>query len=100
MNKKELRKTSLEYRTLASQLLKINSVEEINFMAMFYNFISENILIRGYIDSCCNRKYDLEERMVDYACQYCSVKNFHAKKTKEPRRKASPLAALLLCHFA
>lgn len=61
MNKIELRKISLEFRTLASQMLKIDSVEEINFLMMFYSFISENILIKSYIDSCFSQKYDFEK---------------------------------------
>lgn len=34
MTKKELRKISLQYRTLSSQMLKIDSQEEVNYIQM------------------------------------------------------------------
>ena len=40
MTRKELQKISLQYRTLASQMLKINSQEEMYCIQQFYDFMS------------------------------------------------------------
>lgn len=39
MTKKELRKISLQYRTLSSQMLKIDSQEEVNYIQMLLFFV-------------------------------------------------------------
>lgn len=61
MNKKDIRVTSLKFRTLASQMLKVDSQEEINFIKMFYDFISENRILRDYVDKCHICNYDFEK---------------------------------------
>lgn len=48
MTKKELRKVSLEFRTRSSQMLKIDSQEEISFMKAFFDFVTENEFIHNY----------------------------------------------------
>lgn len=58
MTKKELRKISLQYRTLSSQMLKINTQEEINFIQAYYDFISNTPIIFDYIQKCTTKKYD------------------------------------------
>ena len=60
MIKKELRKISLEFRTLSSQMLKIDSQEEIGFIKAFYDFITETPFIYDYIVSCHTVEYDFE----------------------------------------
>ena len=60
MTKKELRKISLEFRTLSSQMLKIDSQEEIGFIKAFYSFITETDFICDYIASCHKMDYDFE----------------------------------------
>ena len=44
MTKKALRKISLQYRTLSSQMLKIDSQEEIGCIQAFYDFITKQKL--------------------------------------------------------
>lgn len=61
MTKKELRKISLQYRTLSSQMLKINSQEEINFIQAYYNFISNTSIISDYIQKCNTKHYDFDQ---------------------------------------
>ncbi len=61
MTKKELRKISLEFRTLSSQMLRIDSQEEIVYMQAFYNFINNEDFIHKYIISCHTNDYDFEE---------------------------------------
>lgn len=60
MTKKELRKISLEYRTLSSQMLKIDSPKEINHIKIFFDFISKTTLIADYISTCHRENYDFE----------------------------------------
>ena len=50
MTKKELRKISLQYRTLSSQMLKIDSQEEINCIKIFFDYITEVALTRKFTD--------------------------------------------------
>ena len=52
MTKKELRKISLQYRTLSSQMLKIDSQEEVNYIQMFYDYITNTPVIFDYIQKC------------------------------------------------
>lgn len=60
MTKKELRKISLQFRTLSSQMLKIDSEEEIVFIQSFYDFISETPVIHDYITSCHSEDIDFD----------------------------------------
>lgn len=61
MTKKELRKISLQYRTLSSQMLKIDSQEEINRIKIFCDFISSTPFIMDYINSCHSEEYDFKK---------------------------------------
>ena len=61
MTKKELRKISLQYRTLSSQMLKIDSQEEINRIKIFFDYINDTPYIMEYISECHKEKYDFEE---------------------------------------
>ena len=61
MTKKELRKISLQYRTLSSQMLKINTQEEVNFIQAYYNFISNTPIIFDYIQKCSTKKYNFNQ---------------------------------------
>lgn len=60
MTKKELRKIALQYRTLSSQMLKIDSQEEINCVKIFFDFISNTSFIMDYISTCHKKQYDFE----------------------------------------
>ena len=62
MIKKELRKISLEYRTLSSQMLKIDSQEELNRIKIFFDFISNTPFIMEYISSCHTEEFDFKEQ--------------------------------------
>ena len=61
MTKKELRKISIQFRTLSSQMLKIDSEEERVHIIAFYNYITETAFIRDYIEECHQHDYDFEE---------------------------------------
>lgn len=61
MTKSELKKISLKYRTLSSQMLKIDSQEEINYIKMYYDFINNTEIISNYIKSCHKQDYDFDE---------------------------------------
>lgn len=61
MTKKELRKISLQYRTLSSQMLKIDSQEEINCVKIFFDYITNTSFIMEYISECHNENYDFAE---------------------------------------
>ena len=58
MTKKELRKISLQFRTLSSQMLKVNEQEEITYIQAFYTFITSTPIIHDYILSCHKTDYD------------------------------------------
>lgn len=60
MTRKELQKISLQYRTLASQMLKINSQEEIYCIQQFFDFINETSFLMSYIDECITEEYDFK----------------------------------------
>ena len=60
MTKKELRKISLQFRTLSSQMLKVNEQEEIVYIQAFYNFITETPFIHDHIVSCHKKEYNFE----------------------------------------
>ena len=61
MTKKELRKISLQYRTLSSQMLKIDSQEEINCIKIFFDYITNTSFIMKYISECHREDYDFAE---------------------------------------
>lgn len=61
MRKSELKKVSLKYRTLSSQMLKIDSQEEINYIKIYYDFINNTEVILDYIKSCHKQDYDFDE---------------------------------------
>lgn len=61
MTKKELRIISLKYRTLASQMLKIDSQEEINCIKMFFDYITNTPVLFEYITKCHKNEYDFKE---------------------------------------
>jgi len=61
MKKSELKKISLKYRTLSSQMLKVDSQEEINYIKMYYDFITNTEIIAQYIKSCHKQDYDFDE---------------------------------------
>ena len=61
MTKKELRKISLQFRTLSSQMLKIDSEEEITHIQAFFDFITNNTIISDYIKSCHTQEYNFGE---------------------------------------
>lgn len=61
MKKSELKKISLKYRTLSSQMLKIDSQEEITQIKMYYDFITNTAVIFKYIQACHRRDYDFED---------------------------------------
>lgn len=60
MTKKELRKISLEFRTLSSQMLKIDLEEEKCYIQAFFDFITKTQIIYDYICSCHNKDYDFD----------------------------------------
>ncbi len=61
MKKSELKKISLKYRTLSSQMLKVDSQEEINYIKMYYDFINNTEIIAEYIKDCHKQDYDFDE---------------------------------------
>ncbi len=61
MTRKELRKISLQYRTLSSQMLKIDSQEEINCIKIFFDYITNTSFIMEYISGCHKEDYDFAE---------------------------------------
>ena len=61
MTRKELRKISLQYRTLSSQMLKIDSQEEINCIKIFFDYITNTSFIMEYISECHKEDYDFAE---------------------------------------
>ena len=65
MNRKEIQKISLQYRTLSSQMLKMNSQEEMYCIQQFFDFISETEIIRNYINECKTQEYDFEQIFAD-----------------------------------
>ncbi len=65
MTKKELRKISLNYRTLSSQMLKIDSQEELYCIKRFFDFITNTTVIFDYITSCHTTDYDFDALFSD-----------------------------------
>ena len=60
MTRKELQKISLQYRTFASQMLKINSQEEIYCIQQFFDFIKDTPFLMSYISECVAEDYDFK----------------------------------------
>lgn len=65
MNKKELRIISLQFRTLSSQMLKVDSEEEIGYIQAFFDFINSTPILHEYISSCHSNDYDFAEIFKD-----------------------------------
>lgn len=61
MNRKELQKISLKYRTLSGQLLKVNAQSEIYCIQQFYDFITNTPLLISYINECRTKEYDFKK---------------------------------------
>ncbi len=61
MNKNELRKVSLLFRTKSSQMLKVSSDEEVVYIRAFYNFITETSILHNYILSCHRQEYNFDD---------------------------------------
>lgn len=61
MNRKELQKISLKYRTLSGQLLKVNAQSEIYCIQQFYDFITNTPLLISYINECRINEYDFKK---------------------------------------
>jgi hypothetical protein len=60
VTRKELQKISLQYRTLASQMLKINSQKEMYCIQQFFDFINETTFLMSYIEECITEEYDFK----------------------------------------
>lgn len=58
MNKNELRIISLKYRTLASQMLKIDHEDEVRYIKMFLEFVDSTNLLSEYVSNCHKSDYD------------------------------------------
>ena len=65
INRKEIQKISLQYRTLSSQMLKMNSQEEIYCIQQYFAFITKTELIMHYINECNKKVYDFEQIFSD-----------------------------------
>ena len=61
MNRKELQKISLKYRTLSGQLLKVNAQSEIYCIQQFYDFVKNTPLLISYINECRITEYDFKK---------------------------------------
>ena len=61
VNRKELQKISLKYRTLSGQLLKVNAQSEIYCIQQFYNFVKNTPLLISYINECRITEYDFKK---------------------------------------
>lgn len=61
MKRKELQKISLQYRTLSSQMLKINSQEEMYCIQQYFDFIVRTDFLMDYINECKKEEYDFEQ---------------------------------------
>lgn len=65
MNRKEIQKISLQYRTLSSQMLKMNSQEEMYCIQQYFDFITGTEFIMSYINECNKQEYDFEKIFAD-----------------------------------
>jgi len=60
MSKQELKKISIQFRTLASQMLKIDNDSEIGYIDTFVVFINSTSIISEFIESCHSKEYDID----------------------------------------
>lgn len=65
MTRKEIQKISLQYRTLSSQMLKINSQGEMYCIQQYFDFITDTPFIMNYINECRTQEYDFEQIFED-----------------------------------
>lgn len=65
MTRKEIQKISLQYRTLSSQMLKMNCQEEMYCIQQYFDFITNTPLIIDYINECKTQEYDFEKIFED-----------------------------------
>lgn len=63
MNKSELRKISINYRTLSSQMLKIENENEVGYIKTFVNLIESTPIIYNYLKLCHTKDYNIAEDM-------------------------------------
>lgn len=61
MTRKEMQKISLQYRTLSSQMLKMNSQAEMYCIQQYFDFITDTPFIMDYINDCRTQEYDFEQ---------------------------------------
>lgn len=65
MTRKEMQKISLQYRTLSSQMLKMNCQEEMYCIQQYFDFVTNMPFIIGYINKCNTKKYDFDQIFED-----------------------------------
>lgn len=65
MTRKEMQKISLQYRTFSSQMLKMNSQEEMYCIQQYFDFITRTEFIFDYINECRTKEYDFEKIFTD-----------------------------------
>lgn len=65
MTRKEMQKISLQYRTLSSQMLKMNCQEEMYCIQQYFDFITNMPFIMDYINGCKKTKYDFDQIFED-----------------------------------
>ncbi len=58
MTKNELKIISLKYRTCASQMLKIDNNDEVQYIKMFIDFIDITEMLSSYVSNCHKINYD------------------------------------------
>lgn len=61
MNRKEVQKISLKYRTLSAQLLKVNSQSEMYCIKQFFDFVTNTSFLISYVNSCRSIDYDFKQ---------------------------------------
>ena len=65
MTRKEMQKISLQYRTLSSQMLKMNCQEEMYCIQQYFDFVTNMPFIMNYINKCETQKYDFNQIFED-----------------------------------
>lgn len=63
MNKTEWRKISVQFRTLSSQMLKVESDSDIGFISAFVDYIDSTEALSTYIKFCHTKEYDIAADM-------------------------------------
>lgn len=63
MNKSELKKISIQFRTLASQMLRIDNDSEVGYIKTFVDFIDSTPIIAEYIANCHSQEYNIAADM-------------------------------------